>query len=88
MSLSGPYGENSDAKSAVDVSERPTQHHLAFKTDEVDTGAQLVAVGQGEVDPAEGQRLRRKINWHTLPLMCSESFGHLETSEVDSLAQY
>ncbi|KAH8092231.1 MFS general substrate transporter [Cristinia sonorae] len=44
-------------------------HHIAFRTDQVDTGAQLVAGGI-EIDPLEALRIRKKIDWHILPLMC------------------
>jgi ACS family allantoate permease-like MFS transporter len=27
------------------------------------------------IDPAEANRVRRKIDWHLLPLMCREYFG-------------
>lgn len=45
--------------------------HVAFRSDQVDTGAELVAGGI-DVDPMEGIRIRTKIDWHILPLMCSE----------------
>lgn len=48
-------------------------HHLAFAKDEVDAGASLVAGGI-EVDPEESIRIRKKIDRHILPLMCSEFF--------------
>ncbi len=47
------------------------EHHLAFSGDQVDTGAQLVAGGV-DLDPAEALRIRKKIDWHILPLMCGE----------------
>lgn len=46
-------------------------HQIAFSNDQVDTGAQLVAGGI-ELDPAEANRIRKKIDWHILPLMCGE----------------
>ena len=63
------------AKDALDdVLISQTVHaHIAFKQDQVDTAAQLVAGEQIELDPAEALRIRRKIDWHILPLMCSKS---------------
>ncbi|KAJ7268564.1 major facilitator superfamily domain-containing protein [Mycena rebaudengoi] len=37
---------------------------------EVDTGAALLSKKQGELDPVEALRIRRKIDRHILPLMC------------------
>ena len=72
MSTSDSYDEKLDIKSEVNVATgEVAQHHLAFQTDQVDTGAQLVAGEQIELDPAEAQRIRKKIDWHILPLMCS-----------------
>ena len=70
--------EKRDEK-AADV----VQHHIAFRDDQVDSGAQLVAGGI-ELDHAEAVRIRKKIDWHILPLMCSEHFPeqiqrHLKT---------
>lgn len=75
MSSRESYDEKSDIKSAVNVSTADAQHHLAFKTNQVDTGAQLVAGEQIELDPAESIRIRKKIDRHILPLMCSESLS-------------
>ncbi|KAI0337509.1 MFS general substrate transporter [Trametopsis cervina] len=51
-------------------------HHLAFKQREVDTAAQLLVAGADDksnepLDPAEALRIRRKIDLHILPLMCT-----------------
>lgn len=73
MSSRDSYDEKSDVKSTTDVVDVHATHHLAFKTSQVDTGAQLVAGEHFELDPAEATRIRRKIDWHILPLMCSES---------------
>ena len=71
MSSSDSYDEK-DVKSDIHIAAGEVdQHHLAFKTDQVDTGAQLVAGEQIELDPAEARRIRKKIDWHILPLMCS-----------------
>ncbi|KAI9510185.1 MFS general substrate transporter [Russula earlei] len=44
--------------------------HLSFDTQQVDTGAQLVAGTHSSLDPTESLRIRRKIDRHILPLMC------------------
>lgn len=48
--------------------------HVAVVTEQVDTGAQLVAGTEMEVDPKEALRIRRKIDRHLMPLMCSKWF--------------
>ncbi|CCM05278.1 uncharacterized protein FIBRA_07490 [Fibroporia radiculosa] len=50
--------------------EKGVTTHVALVNDEVDTGAQLVAGTAMAVDPAEALRIRRKIDWHIMPLMC------------------
>ena len=76
----GSYSQGSkegslDEKHAVAVDVTPASpdlaHHVEFRKDQVDTGAQLVAGGVVELDPAEAERIRKKIDWHILPLMCS-----------------
>jgi len=71
MNRPGSYDEKvSDGKRSVDVVSDPHQiHHIAFSKDQVDAGAQLVAGGV-DLDPAEADRIRKKIDWHILPLMC------------------
>jgi MFS transporter, ACS family, allantoate permease len=71
MSSRESYDEKSDVKSSADVADAHAAHHLAFKTDQVDTGAQLIAGEHFELDPAEATRIRKKIDWHILPLMCT-----------------
>lgn len=67
------YDEKSDIKSAVNVATTEANlHHRAFNKNQADAGAQLVAGLQADVDPAESARIRKKIDWHILPLMCSE----------------
>ena len=48
--------------------------HVAVADTEVDTAAQL-ATGLDELSPEEAIRIRKKIDWHILPLMCSKSGG-------------
>ena len=66
---------SSSEKISVDVKvvcdEAEAKVHVALVTDEVDTGAQLVAGTDIQVDPQEALRIRRKIDWHIMPLMCS-----------------
>ncbi|KAI0289618.1 MFS general substrate transporter [Russula brevipes] len=45
--------------------------HISVDSQQVDTGAQLVAGFHSPLDPDESLRIRRKIDWHLLPLMCS-----------------
>ncbi|KAI0059516.1 MFS general substrate transporter [Artomyces pyxidatus] len=49
-------------------------HGVSVDAKEVDTGAQLVAGDSVVLDEAEGIRIRRKIDRHILPLMCSAWF--------------
>ena len=74
MDSNDSYDEKSDVKSVVNVAtvEAEQQHHVAFNKNQVDAGAQLIAGIQGDIDPAESARIRKKIDWHILPLMCSE----------------
>ena len=58
----------------VSVTVSPTDqhaHHLAFRQKQVDEAAQLVAGQDLELDEAEALRIRKKIDWHILPLMFS-----------------
>ncbi|KAI0000635.1 MFS general substrate transporter [Russula compacta] len=57
----GSSSENSDEKHV----------HLAIDSHLVDSGAQLVTGIHSSLDPAESLRIRRKIDRHILPLMCS-----------------
>lgn len=44
---------------------------IAVETKNVDTAAALLNGDEGELDPAEALRVRRKIDLHIMPLMCS-----------------
>lgn len=44
--------------------------HVALVTDDVDTGAALVAGKHVEITPEEARRIQRKIDRHLMPLMC------------------
>ena len=70
----GSEDEKADVKDAATdvVVAELSPHHVAFTNDQVDTAAQLVAGQDIELDPAEAARIRKKIDWHILPLMCSE----------------
>ncbi|KZT19109.1 MFS general substrate transporter [Neolentinus lepideus HHB14362 ss-1] len=54
-----------------DFQDEKHAHNVAVSTKEVDTGARLVAGADIELDEAESIRIRRKIDWHILPLMCT-----------------
>lgn len=72
MSSRGSYDEKADFKSGQDDLVTTRVHpHLAFKQDQVDTAAQVVAGELVELDLAEAERIRRKIDWHIMPMMCS-----------------
>ncbi|KAN0129721.1 Major facilitator superfamily domain containing protein [Lactarius tabidus] len=58
----GSFTEKGDEKLA----------RASVDTDQVDTGAQLVAGVTSPLDPEESLRIRRKIDKHIMPLMCSE----------------
>ena len=58
-----------DVKDVSD--EKQAAVHVALFTDEVYTGAKLVAGTNIRVDVEEALRVRRKIDWHIMPLMCS-----------------
>ncbi|TFK34336.1 MFS general substrate transporter [Crucibulum laeve] len=45
---------------------------VSVSTKEVDTAAELGSGAQGPLDPNEALRVRRKIDYHILPLMCGE----------------
>ncbi|KAF8962206.1 MFS general substrate transporter [Flammula alnicola] len=73
-SASNPYlplrtmGTSSEAS---DEKHQSDKHDLvAVSAKEVDTAAELASGEQGEVDPEEALRVRRKIDKHILPLMC------------------
>ncbi|TFY71367.1 hypothetical protein EVG20_g1640 [Dentipellis fragilis] len=46
------------------------KHPAVYDKTVVDTAAVLVAGTEGDVDPQEAARLRRKLDWHLMPLMC------------------
>ncbi|KAF9049383.1 MFS general substrate transporter [Hymenopellis radicata] len=46
-------------------------HHTEVAAKEVDTAAQLLAGITEDLDPKEADRVRRKIDRHILPLMCT-----------------
>jgi hypothetical protein len=48
-----------------------TKHpHVAASA--VDTAAAVVSGNEGELEHGEAMRIRKKIDWHILPLMCGE----------------
>ncbi|KAJ6458931.1 MFS general substrate transporter [Mycena vitilis] len=44
---------------------------IEVTTEEIDAGAQLVYGKHSELDPHEAERVRKKIDMHLLPLMCT-----------------
>ncbi|KZT03213.1 MFS general substrate transporter [Laetiporus sulphureus 93-53] len=56
--------------SSLDEKASKANVHVAAVRNEVDTGAQLVAGTAMTVDPAEANRVRKKIDRHLMPLMC------------------
>ena len=69
MGTRDSFSEGEDEKKGTTVD--AIQVHVALATKQVDTGAQLVAGEDIELDEAEALRIRRKIDWHIMPLMCS-----------------
>ncbi len=64
--MSAKNSFNDEKNAQVDV------HHVAVADADVDTAAKLAAGLDHELTPEESERLRKKIDWHILPLMCSE----------------
>ncbi|KAN0080166.1 Major facilitator superfamily domain containing protein [Tylopilus felleus] len=60
---------SSDSKGEKQQPHILQEHSHAVSTEEVDTGAQIIAGLSGELDPAEAARVRRKIDYHILPMM-------------------
>ena len=73
MSRPESYDEkrSSEEKIPADAVQASLAHHVEFRVDQVDSGAQLVAGGV-EVGPEEAARVLKKIDWHIMPLMCSK----------------
>ncbi|RDX49620.1 MFS general substrate transporter [Lentinus brumalis] len=63
-------GEKESFKDAEEKNGSQVLVHVAVADKEVDTAAQLAAALEGELTPEESMRLRKKIDWHILPLMC------------------
>ncbi|KAI0651041.1 MFS general substrate transporter [Trametes meyenii] len=63
MSTKGSFSEPDEKKVHVAV-------HVAVADKDVDTAAQLAAGLDQDLTPEESDRLRKKIDWHILPLMC------------------
>ncbi|GLB34691.1 putative membrane transporter [Lyophyllum shimeji] len=58
-------------ESASDHSEKHAHNAgTAVKENDVDVAAALAPGSDVPLDPAEAQRLKRKIDWHLMPLMC------------------
>ncbi|KAL1746307.1 major facilitator superfamily domain-containing protein [Schizophyllum fasciatum] len=65
--MSGP-GAYDDTKS-LSASEKKDDHHVEVSVAQVDTAAALVAGQEHPLEPKEAARIRKKIDWHILPLM-------------------
>lgn len=61
-----------DSFSDADEKQVQVNVHVAVADQDVDTAARLAAGVDQELTPEESNRLRKKIDWHILPLMCSE----------------
>ncbi|KAJ7100458.1 MFS general substrate transporter [Mycena epipterygia] len=68
MGTSSEAGNDRRVSVEKDVNEK--HQHVELSATEVDTGASLVYGEHGVLDPAEALRIRRKIDYHILPLMC------------------
>ncbi|EIW56362.1 MFS general substrate transporter [Trametes versicolor FP-101664 SS1] len=64
MSAKNSFSDTDEKKAQVDV------HHVAVADADVDTAAKLAAGLDQALTPEESDRLRKKIDWHILPLMC------------------
>ncbi|KAJ8093462.1 hypothetical protein PM082_020319 [Marasmius tenuissimus] len=65
-------GTPEDEKRRSESPYAPEQlHHVELKVKEVDAAAELALADYGELDAAEALRIRKKIDIHILPLMCS-----------------
>ncbi|KAJ7141964.1 major facilitator superfamily domain-containing protein [Mycena crocata] len=71
MGTSSEAGDEKRVSIEKDSEKQQQQHHVVeVSVNQVDTGAALVYGEHGALDPAEGSRVRRKIDYHILPLMC------------------
>lgn len=82
---SGSYDEKVDIKDEVPGVAVSELHHVAFTNDQVDTAAQLVAGQDFDLDSAEAARIRKKIDWHILPMMCSRHPLHRDCTRTCSV---
>ncbi|KAJ7081269.1 MFS general substrate transporter [Mycena epipterygia] len=71
MGTSSEAGNNRRVSVEKDVNEK--HQHVEVSATEVDTGASLVYGEHGVLDEAEALRIRRKIDYHILPLMCNKT---------------
>ena len=70
MSAENSFSDADEMKVQVNVD--VDNVHVAVADRDVDTAAQLVVGIEGELSAEESNRIRKKIDWHILPLMCSE----------------
>lgn len=60
---------------------------VTFAASDVDTAATLLAESDVQLDSAEGERVRRKIDRYIMPLMCSEYLTRRSGSVMNSHVQ-
>ncbi|KIK08744.1 hypothetical protein K443DRAFT_672261 [Laccaria amethystina LaAM-08-1] len=54
-----------------ELSEKGTSSSIqVVDLNDADTAAQIIPESEGPLDPAVALRLRRKIDWRIMPLMC------------------
>ncbi|KAJ7600723.1 MFS general substrate transporter [Mycena floridula] len=58
--------------SSSDIDSKHEKDKVEVSAQEVDVAAELVSGHVGELDPAEGARVLRKIDRHIMPLMCGQ----------------
>jgi len=74
MSLDEKYSHTG----SIDRGDSKNQDHGAhLSRGQVDEAAVLAGSSEAEIDPVEAKRVKRKIDWHLLPLMCRELPYHL-----------
>jgi MFS transporter, ACS family, allantoate permease len=61
-----------DTKERYEDDTKYDAKHPLVTVKAVDTAAAVVSGNESQLDPEEALRIRRKIDWHILPLMCSE----------------
>ena len=63
-----------DTKERLQDDSKYDSKHPHVEVSAVDTAAAVVSGDEGELDHEEAMRIRKKIDRHILPLMCSKLF--------------